>query len=85
MMENKIKQNTQKTISELHISNIRTILVTGDNILTSISVARQINMITPEKRIYYGDISEETLSGKYRNRNIIGNSQNFLRYCMERL
>ena len=67
MMENKIKQNTQKTISELHNSNIRTILVTGDNILTSISVARQINMITPEKRIYYGDISEETYNGKYRN------------------
>ncbi len=64
-MENKIKENTRKTISELQQSNIRTILVTGDNILTSISVARQIGMINPEKRIYYGDISEESYEGTY--------------------
>ena len=64
-MKNKIKKNTIETIKKLQKSNIRTVMVTGDNILTSISVARQINLVNPNQRIYYGDLSEEKINGKY--------------------
>jgi len=40
IMENKLKSITTPIISQLHEAHIRTIMVTGDNVLTAISVAR---------------------------------------------
>lgn len=39
-MENKLKPITTSIIEKLQTAYIRTIMVTGDNILTAISVAR---------------------------------------------
>jgi P-type E1-E2 ATPase len=39
-MENKLKPATQPTIETLNKCKIRTIMATGDNTLTAISVAR---------------------------------------------
>jgi len=41
IMENKLKPITTEIIEELQEANIRTIMVTGDNALTAISVGRQ--------------------------------------------
>lgn len=41
IMENKLKGVTSTIIEELHEASIRTIMVTGDNALTAISVGRQ--------------------------------------------
>jgi len=38
-------------------------MVTGDNVLTAISVARACHIVHPEQRIFLGDIDE-----KYPNR-----------------
>ena len=61
-MENKIKSVTKEVIEHLHEANIRTIMVTGDNVLTAISVAKQCKFIPPKQRIYYAEINK----GKYR-------------------
>lgn len=45
IMQNKLKPATTATIDALKAAHIRTIMVTGDNILTAISVARQCNLV----------------------------------------
>lgn len=45
IFENKLKPTTAPVIRELLDSNIGTVMVTGDNILTAISVARECGMI----------------------------------------
>ena len=45
IMQNKLKPVTTKVIKELNEANIRTIMATGDNVLTAISVARECNII----------------------------------------
>ena len=35
---------------------IRTVMATGDNVLTAISVARQCKMLDPAKPVYLGEV-----------------------------
>lgn len=46
VLENRLKADTISIINNLMAANIRTIMVTGDNILTALSVARDCDMIT---------------------------------------
>lgn len=43
--ENKLKEATKGTIQILNDCNIRTIMATGDNTLTAISVAKHCNIL----------------------------------------
>ena len=45
IFENKLKPTTTAVLDELQQSNIGAVMVTGDNILTAISVARECNLI----------------------------------------
>ncbi|WPG97456.1 putative cation-transporting atpase [Acrodontium crateriforme] len=45
IFENKLKDRTSDIIEELRDANIRTVMCTGDNILTAISVARECGLI----------------------------------------
>ena len=45
VMENKLKQATNETIKTLNECNVRTIMATGDNTLTAISVARNCGIL----------------------------------------
>ncbi|KAL4902464.1 hypothetical protein BDW74DRAFT_158641 [Aspergillus multicolor] len=45
VFENKLKPKSSETIAELNQANIRTIMCTGDNILTAVSVARECGII----------------------------------------
>nr|POE65066.1 putative cation-transporting atpase [Quercus suber] len=45
IFENKLKDSTTGIIEELREANIRTVMCTGDNILTAISVARECSLI----------------------------------------
>ena len=45
IFENKLKEITTEIIEELNDASIRTIMCTGDNILTAISVARECSLI----------------------------------------
>lgn len=45
IFENKLKATTSGVLQELHASNIGTVMCTGDNILTAISVGRECRLI----------------------------------------
>ncbi|KAK3088339.1 hypothetical protein FSP39_017880 [Pinctada imbricata] len=51
VMENRLKPETTPVIKNLKESNIRTIMVTGDNMLTALSVARECGMVNPQDNI----------------------------------
>ncbi|KAL0966747.1 hypothetical protein UPYG_G00299650 [Umbra pygmaea] len=55
IMQNKLKQETAGVLEELRCANIRTVMVTGDNMLTAISVARDCGMITAKECVIIAD------------------------------
>ncbi|CAJ0607439.1 unnamed protein product [Cylicocyclus nassatus] len=51
-MENRIKPVTLGVINQLNRARIRTVMVTGDNLLTAMSVARECGIVRPNKRAF---------------------------------
>lgn len=51
ILENCIKPETKPVIEDLHAANIRTVMITGDNLMTAISVARDCRMVLPDEDI----------------------------------
>ncbi|XP_077204069.1 polyamine-transporting ATPase 13A3 isoform X3 [Paroedura picta] len=51
IMQNKLKRETPAVLEVLHKASIRTVMVTGDNLLTAISVARDCGMIQPPDKV----------------------------------
>ncbi|KAL8188337.1 UNVERIFIED_CONTAM: hypothetical protein K2H54_065724, partial [Gekko kuhli] len=51
IMQNKLKRETPAVLEDLHRANIRTVMVTGDNLLTAVSVARDCGMIQPSDKV----------------------------------
>lgn len=47
VFENKLKDSTKPTLNRLSEAKIRTVMCTGDNVLTAISVARECELIEP--------------------------------------
>lgn len=45
VFENKLKESSKPTLNQLNNANIRTVMCTGDNVLTAISVARECELI----------------------------------------
>lgn len=55
-MQNKLKPVTVSVIETLNEANIRTIMATGDNVLTAISVGRECNIIEADAEVFLGDM-----------------------------
>ncbi|XP_077394682.1 polyamine-transporting ATPase 13A3-like isoform X3 [Festucalex cinctus] len=55
IMQNKIKEQTPGVLFDLRQANIRTLMVTGDNMLTAISVARDCGMIQAHDKVIIAD------------------------------
>ncbi|XP_066458000.1 probable cation-transporting ATPase 13A4 [Eleutherodactylus coqui] len=51
ILENRLKPETPAAIEELHAANIRTVMITGDNIQTATTVAKNCGIIPAETRI----------------------------------
>lgn len=51
ILENRLKPDTTSVIDSLSAANIRTVMVTGDNILTALSVARDCNIIQNNQNV----------------------------------
>ncbi|KAK7085699.1 hypothetical protein SK128_009333, partial [Halocaridina rubra] len=51
VMENRLKMETTPIITQLHQANIKTIMVTGDNILTALSVGRECGLVGPDQQV----------------------------------
>lgn len=67
VMENKLKAATRPTIKTLNECKIRTIMATGDNTLTAISVARDCNILKSSQQVYFGDIKNAQIVWKLAN------------------
>lgn len=62
-MENKLKNETVDVIKMLNQCKVRTIMATGDNVLTAISVARQCAILNEESEVYLADVIYDRLTG----------------------
>ncbi|XP_028179120.1 probable cation-transporting ATPase 13A3 [Ostrinia furnacalis] len=51
VMQNSLKPETTQVIRELHDAGIKQIMVTGDNIMTAMSVARGCYMVQPHQKL----------------------------------
>uniref|UniRef100_A0A8U7M6B9 Cation-transporting ATPase n=1 Tax=Corvus moneduloides TaxID=1196302 RepID=A0A8U7M6B9_CORMO len=51
IMENRLKRETKPALEELSAACIRSVMVTGDNIQTAITVAKNAGMIAPTQRV----------------------------------
>lgn len=58
-MQNKLKPATSGVIQTLNQANIRTIMATGDNVLTAISVARECDIIDAETEVFLGELKTD--------------------------
>lgn len=56
IMENFLKPASTPTIMALQKANVKTIMATGDNGLTAISVGRQCKIISENLPIYLGEL-----------------------------
>ncbi|KAG4304603.1 hypothetical protein PORY_001996 [Pneumocystis oryctolagi] len=61
IFENRLKPMSSKTIDILNKANIRSVICTGDNILTSINVSKKCNIIQKNEHVYmatiHGDVN----------------------------
>ncbi|XP_031788027.1 probable cation-transporting ATPase 13A3 isoform X2 [Nasonia vitripennis] len=51
ILENRLKEPTTKVIKELRDANIKTVMITGDNIQTAISVAKECGILSHEETV----------------------------------
>lgn len=51
IMQNSLKAETYPAIKKLHEADITTVMVTGDNILTAISVGRDCELVKPDQTV----------------------------------
>ena len=58
-MQNNLKPETTAVLKTLRSCEIRTIMATGDNALTAISVARKCKLINPTLDCYLCDLSSD--------------------------
>lgn len=56
IVENRLKPITSEIIKQLHEAEVETIMVTGDNILTAISVAKQCEIIPNQLKVISCDM-----------------------------
>ena len=59
VMQNKLKHATIKALAELNEADIRTIMATGDNQLTALSVGRKCGIISEEQVVYLADLAKK--------------------------
>ncbi|XP_072027311.1 polyamine-transporting ATPase 13A3-like [Amphiura filiformis] len=91
--QNRLKSESAAVINELQMSNIRTIMVTGDNILTATSVADKCGMLSPEDTIIQvnmpieegtsNQLEYKMLSRDEHNRDVHVEGEPNEEYCLE--
>mmetsp|Transcript_9224 Transcript_9224/g.9197 ORF Transcript_9224/g.9197 Transcript_9224/m.9197 type:complete len:890 (-) Transcript_9224:6-2675(-) len=58
VLQNKLKSQTIPSIHDLHNANIRTIMATGDAVLTGICVARECGILDEEITVFLGEMNK---------------------------
>lgn len=57
-MQNKLKPATVGVIDTINKAGIRTVMATGDNMLTALSVGKKCGLIEKEKIVFLGDLDD---------------------------
>ncbi|XP_015264765.1 PREDICTED: probable cation-transporting ATPase 13A5 [Gekko japonicus] len=58
VMENRLKRETEPVLEELTAARIRTVMVTGDNLQTAVTVAKNSGMVSGSSRVILVEASE---------------------------
>jgi cation-transporting ATPase 13A3/4/5 len=58
IMENKLKPETSPVIQQLNECLVKSIMITGDNALTAISVARKCGIVGHDQKVFLGEVVE---------------------------
>ena len=64
IMENKLKEATRGVIKTLNDCKIRTLMATGDNTLTAISVGRGCNILDENEQVFFCEVNNGVLEWK---------------------
>ncbi|XP_069598015.1 polyamine-transporting ATPase 13A2 isoform X3 [Ranitomeya imitator] len=62
VMKNVLKPETAPVIYSLRNAEIRTVMVTGDNMLTAVNVARSCQLVEPAEKVFFVNASPPTYS-----------------------
>ncbi|XP_063798171.1 LOW QUALITY PROTEIN: polyamine-transporting ATPase 13A2 [Pseudophryne corroboree] len=57
VMKNVLKPETAPVVYALRKANIRTVMVTGDNMLTAVNVAKSCHLVEPTEKLYFVNVS----------------------------
>ena len=60
VLENKVKSETPKTLSKLHAAKVRCVMVTGDNPVTAVTVAKECGLVEANTRVYVSSFNAST-------------------------
>ncbi|KAK5622921.1 hypothetical protein CRENBAI_022259 [Crenichthys baileyi] len=60
MMKNLVKPESAAVINVLNLADIRSVMVTGDNILTAVNVAKSCGMVGSDEKVIYVDATPHT-------------------------
>ena len=61
VLENKVKAETKPTLAELQAAKVRCVMVTGDHVVTAVSVANECGLVEADTRIYQGRMNGEEI------------------------
>lgn len=61
ILQNKLKPQTVPSLQKLTDANIKTVMATGDAVLTGISVGRECGLIHPETPIFLGEVENNEI------------------------
>lgn len=59
VFENRLKPTTAATLKQLREANMRTVMCTGDNVLTAVSVAKECSLVEPDSKVYIASFNYE--------------------------
>ncbi|XP_010832706.1 PREDICTED: probable cation-transporting ATPase 13A4 isoform X2 [Bison bison bison] len=60
ILENRLKEETKSVLEELISARIRTVMITGDNLQTAITVARKSGMVSESQKVILIEANETT-------------------------
>lgn len=61
IMQNKLKQASTGVIETLNEAHVRTVMATGDSVLTAVSVGRECSIIDSESEVFLGEVKTDFL------------------------
>ena len=65
ILQNKMKLATPGVINELRLAHIRSVMITGDNVVTACAVAKECNMVRQDETLLLATVEYNDDTGQY--------------------